>query len=145
MDSDQKVRIIAPVESEVGMDPFTTDNGAFLLGWEVSGGMDSRRVVVERSTSSEFDEVTIIYSGADDRTFISGLAAGSYFFRVRLDGAEAYESQTVSMPLAVEVEYQPLGRVFALMGFGAVTFVATLAIIIFGTLYYRRREGRNHG
>jgi hypothetical protein len=136
---DVLVRITAPVEPSIGMDPFISGSGAFMLRWQLADEASSA-VVVERSEASDFAGALTVYTGRDDRTYVSGLSAGRYYYRVRLDDAVDRDANAVSSALVVEVEYQPLARVFALMALGALTFLATVAIIIGGTIRFKRQR-----
>jgi hypothetical protein len=143
----EMARIIGPVEPSVGMTPFVSDSGAFMLIWEVPDDA-SVGAIVERATAPDFEEPKVVYAGKDDRTYISGLSAGRYYFRVRLDGEVDSLFKTPPPALIVKIEYQPLGRVFVMMAFGGLTFIATIIIILIGTLCFRRQlaaKGGGHG
>lgn len=95
---------------------------------------------LQGARSDDFAEPIDYYSGLDERTFLSGLAEGAYFFRVRaLDAnvAEAHPGEW-SEVMAVEVDYVDRWKVNLLMLVGLLCLAVTVGIIVRGSL---RTEG----
>ncbi len=141
VDSQEMTRIVAPVDAYVGMEPYVNDSGAFLLIWEYPDAQPLP-VVVERADNDAFDNAAVLYRGGDDRTYVSGLPAGRHYFRVRLAGEFDSVFKDIPAPLVVDIAYQPLARVFTLMMLGALTFLATVVIIVGGTMCFKRQRER---
>jgi predicted phage tail protein len=61
--------------------PSSSDSGAFTVSWTAVSGATS--YVLQRSTSSTFGSPTQVYSGSATTFNQSGLASGTYYYRVR--------------------------------------------------------------
>jgi len=101
-----------------------SDNGALTLAWQKD---EARSVEIQRAGDAAFTEPQMVYRGTDAGTVVSGLAEGSHWFRIRLDGTSAW-----STPLQVEVEFFPRKYLFLLLGTGGIVVIATLVTIIAG-------------
>lgn len=66
---------------------------------------------------------------------ITGLAEGPHFFRIR----ETPDGDW-SEPLAVRVKFFPRGKLFLILGIGAVVVLATIGTIVAGH-FSSKREG----
>ncbi|MCB0421817.1 MAG: hypothetical protein KDD61_12530, partial [Bdellovibrionales bacterium] len=73
----------------------------------------------------------LIYDGYDHATFLSGLADGSYFFRVR-SKASSIEPQAWSKPTKLDVRHHTLRSAFLLFSIGLVSFVLVIIAILKG-------------
>lgn len=94
------------------------------MGWQKD---PARTVEVQQADDTAFSNPRTLYHGPETGTVVSGLAEGTHWFRIRLDGVPAW-----SAPLKVEVEFFPRKHLFLLLGVGGVVVVATLAMIIIG-------------
>ena len=109
-----------------------SDNGAVHLDWEKP---DESDVVVEQSASDDFEDAFVRYEGPDVGSFITGLAEGVHYFRVREAGDSEW-SKTVT----VTVKFFPRGKLYLILGIGAVVVLATIGTIIFGHLNTKNEE-----
>ena len=106
------------------------DNGYYKLEWDSSPGAE---VELQRSSSSDFNEVMVIYNGVDRASYISGLENGTYYFRVRELGGKW--SQT----LVLEVQHQSLTLAFTLFGLGGFVFLLTVLVVVKGSKQMQRQ------
>lgn len=109
--------------------------GYYQLSW--ADGDPHGRFQLQQAPSADFRAPTVIYEGADLATVLSGQPDGTYFYRIRPlgDGAGPW-SETVS----VRVQHHPLGRAWTFFTMGAIVFVATLVLIVSGSLKERRER-----
>lgn len=112
-----------------------SDNGALTLAWQKD---EASAVEVQRAGDAAFTKPQTVYRGTDAGTVVSGLAEGSHWFRIRLDGASAWSS-----PLQVEVEFFPRQHLFLLLGTGGIVVIATLTAIIAGHFKSAQDGGRD--
>ena len=117
----------------------STDFGYLRLTWEFQPeDADDYQVEVQQSTNKDFSKKKIIYKGGDRATFVSGLANGEYYFRIRTyNDAMGYGHW--SDPVKLDVQHHSLELAFTLFGIGVVVFLATTALIIHGSL--NQQEG----
>lgn len=94
---------------------------------------------VQVAESEDFSDATVHYRGPDRASFVSGLAEGDYYFRVRSFRDES-EASPWSSPVSVKVQYKSLGLALSLFGIGAVVSVATIALVVTGDRRTRREE-----
>jgi hypothetical protein len=99
--------------------------GYFQLSWNA----DEPIRLVE-SKSSDFTDSSTIYTGSDSGRTVSGRRNGELFYRLESAGSAAVLSQ----PLRVVVAHHPLSRALSFFGVGAFVFIATLALIVIGSL-----------
>jgi len=107
--------------------------GYYQVVWE-STSYPTRLV---ESPDDTFDDAQIVYEGIDIASTMSGKPDGDYFYRlesVAPDGAVSVVSNT----LKVTVDHHSLSRALTFFAIGAVVFVATLGLIIFGDRRGRR-------
>lgn len=121
------------------MEPVSNTTGHIDFLWEPASGSEDKQweFELQGARNAAFEDAKTYYRGADERTFISGLAGGNYFFRIRIQETE----DTVgpwSDTLAVEVNYVGMSQVQTLMIIGATCLAATVAIILGGSLRTRR-------
>jgi hypothetical protein len=125
------------VEPEIGASsaPIRNSTGHIDLVWAAQGASSDTPPAFELqgARSSDFAEAITYYSGLDNRSFISGLAEGAYFFRVRPLDAEARPGEW-SPVLALEVDYVERWQVYLLMLIGLLCLAATITIIVLGSL-----------
>lgn len=102
--------------------------GIVKLEWNPSTETEAFIFELQESREADFNSHKLIYEGADEGSFLSGLADGQYFYRVRVkDGAW-------STPVAVEVKHHPLKLALILMAIGAFVFVSTIILVLKGSL-----------
>ncbi|MFW6218027.1 MAG: hypothetical protein ACOC4K_03430 [Verrucomicrobiota bacterium] len=124
-------------DPEVADEPVANTTGHVDLLWDPEPEDGQWTFELQGAGDPDFEDARTYYQGADERSFLSGLAGGDYFFRIRTlgeDGAAGPWSET----LAMEVRYVHVSRVQLLMILGAVCLAATLAIILGGSLRTRR-------
>jgi hypothetical protein len=112
------------------------------LAWEVSPAPDrpsSTEFELQVAATPDFRDAQLRYRGPDEATFISGLAEGEYFFRVR-SLRQDKKTSAWSEPLYLIVEYDSLAKAFLLFGVGAFVSIATVALVVTGDRR-ARREG----
>jgi len=116
-----------------------SSNGVISLTWRSSGeaegkeGEDGDRstYVVQQARSEDFADAEVRYRGGQSATYLTGLAEGSYYYRVKVEGGDWSE------PLRVEVEFIERGRLFLLLGIGFTVVAVTVAGIVTGSLRSR--------
>jgi len=98
-----------------------SDTGHILLEWNAPGP-----VTLEMARNDSFTDAATLYSGANRAFFLSGLANGDYFLRLRgMDG-------TVSAPAVLRIEHQSLTQALWLAALGALITLAVIAAIVRG-------------
>lgn len=105
-------------------DVYESTDGSFQLRWEAD---EAVRLVESRT--EDFAASRTLYAGADTARVISGKVDGQWYYRLEADSG----SRVVGEPIVVTVRHHPLGRAFAFFTLGAVVFVATLGLIVFGS------------
>lgn len=107
--------------------------GQIKLIWQIADSLLAAEIhnfELQQSRDASFDNIRVLYKGSDLASFISGLPNGDYYFRVR--------TLTGSMPgqwsetLHLKVIHQSLGLAFTLFGLGAVVFISTVILILYG-------------
>jgi len=101
--------------------PLHSDTGHVLISWTADGP-----VTLEMARDPGFADARPIYLGTNHADFISGLADGSYYLRLR-DGDGA-----LSAPLELIVRHQSLSRALWLALIGAVVTLAVVAAVLRG-------------
>lgn len=99
--------------------------GYFQLLWETEGTVNLRE-----SATADFNESRLLYTGTDRARLMSGKPDGDYYYRVESDTAPDIRSEV----LKVEVRHHPVARALQFFAVGAVVFLATLGLIVFGSL-----------
>ncbi len=129
----------APAVSFTIDGPVTQSDPFLTLAWAPANDATPAAFELQQAPSAQFENPLTRYRGPDLASFVSGLAEGDYFFRVRTV-AENEATGTWSKPLQVTVKYQPLSRAFVLFGVGAVVSIATVALVVIGDRRTRREE-----
>ncbi|ANB03922.1 hypothetical protein ECTOBSL9_2846 [Ectothiorhodospira sp. BSL-9] len=105
--------------------------GYFQLRWSLDEAeVDHFRL--EEATDEDFSDARVFYEGADGASVISGRSNGTFHYRVRAqldDGTQTDWSETQS----VEVRHHSIAQAFGIFTLGGVVFLATAAVIAFGT------------
>lgn len=101
--------------------PMTSDSGYFMIEWEADGP-----VTLEMARDAGFGQPEVLYAGMNHATFVSGLADGDYYVRLRSDDGN------LSEPLRLSVAHQSLERALWLVALGAVVFLSIVAVIARG-------------
>lgn len=109
--------------------PSSTDSndGSVNLSWTMPG---QASIELQQST---LDKPTyeMIYRGTDTATVITGLPDGNYLYRARLK-LENGDFTEWTEPVSVNVMHHSLTRAFLFFSIGALVFLATLLLILFG-------------
>ncbi|WP_417460404.1 hypothetical protein [Kordiimonas sp.] len=79
--------------------------------------------MLEQKTSDGWREV---YKGADRASTLSGLADGTYLFRLKVENVPAPQL------LEITVEHHPLARAWTFFAIGAVMFVVLIGLLMKG-------------
>lgn len=117
-----------PLPSSGGADPAfdappaQSTAGFFALSWN-----GAQRFELEQASGPDHGDARIIYRGRDTSTTISGLPDGTYRYRIRAEGAEAWTDETV-----VVIAHHPLRRAFLFFALGAAIFVVLVLAIVRG-------------
>jgi hypothetical protein len=110
--------------------------GQIKLIWQLADSISlngAYHFELQKADNPSFKNSKTIYKGPDLASFISGLPDGQYYFRVRtLSQNNSLESDW-SQTLLLQVEHQSLRLAFTLFGLGAFVFIATAALIFFGS------------
>jgi hypothetical protein len=115
--------------------PLQSNDGVTQLRWDLQGDAAE----LQRATSPAFTDATTLYRGTDSASLRSGLADGSYFYRVRRLPGDGVAGEW-SAPVQVRVAHHSPQRAWGVFATGAVVFLATLALILFGG---RREAGHD--
>ncbi len=113
-------------------DPTDSSDGTVTLSWSAA---DGEQVYIERGIDAGFVHPVVIYRGTDSASVITGLTDGRYFFRGRLE-RDGTPLSDWSKPVSVTVTHHSLNRALLFFALGAVVFLATLLLVIYGA----RRE-----
>ncbi|MEZ5734949.1 MAG: hypothetical protein R3E09_03940 [Novosphingobium sp.] len=101
--------------------PLQTDTGHVLISWQAEGP-----VTLEMARDPGFAHVKPIYLGMNHAHFISGLANGAYYLRLRdANGTE-------SPPLELTVRHQSLRQALWLALIGVIVTLAVIATVLRG-------------
>ncbi|MFW5882829.1 MAG: hypothetical protein ACOCVG_00510 [Verrucomicrobiota bacterium] len=137
------LKFSAPAES-----PDEVSEGHVELRWTLveEGALDAEeaegvRFQLEQATVADFSDATERYVGRDLGSFISGLAEGNYYFRVRAV-APSGEPGAWSEPMQVTVDYPNVRLVQTLLIAGAIVLVLTVGAIIAGHLKTKKESAR---
>ncbi|MAS91802.1 MAG: hypothetical protein CMO55_01295 [Verrucomicrobiales bacterium] len=107
-----------------GEEMLTSADGVLSLSWESAG--DGVIYELEQSVDDSFTNPTMRYSGPDVGSYLTGLAEGDYFFRVRAKGGEWSE------PLRAKVTFIDRRVLWILLVSGFVVVAATVGTILTG-------------
>lgn len=125
-------RLLQPVFENP--DSSYTQSGSLKLSWTIKDSLLGSELILfelQQSQQKKFDSLLVRYKGSDLASYISGLAEGIYYYRVRseLDG----QLSDWSEPIVVVVEHHSLQLAFLLFGLGAVVFLATVVVVVKGS------------
>lgn len=125
----QELRLNGPLE------PVT--EGFFQLSF--TGAENASKVIIERATTAEFNEITSHYSpmGRFNQLALSGFSTGEYYFRAQENG---YTSNIV----VVTVQHHSLIQAFTLFFIGAAMFILLVVTILRYQLSSRTKKIRGH-
>lgn len=140
MSAEDKATVIRRVTSITGYPPIAQNAAHLTLNWEPLEEIAGLAFELQQADFPEFGEPRVRYEGPDRASFLAGLPEGKHFFRVRAIDPESELAGAWSEPLLVIVEYQSLTFAFALFGIGAVVFLATLILVVAGSVRARREE-----
>jgi hypothetical protein len=104
--------------------PEESNEGYYQLSWQSDGPV---RLV--ESPDPDFATARTLYVGADTASFVSGRPDGRWYYRLEA----ANEPRVISETVAVTVRHHSLGRALGFFALGAVVFLATLGLIVFGS------------
>lgn len=121
-----------------------SDSGKVTLHWNFSEERNwptsaESDFILEQAPSDEFAEVLERYRGVDRSSVITGLAEGTYFFRVKTVEPSKGSLPPRSKHLKVEVAYMERGLVSLLLIVGGLVFLMTISAIFGG----HRQVSRN--
>ena len=109
--------------------------GQIKLVWRVADSLLAREKLVkfelQQSHEASFETSRTLYKGSDLASFVSGLPDGDYYYRVRTfeeSGSIGEWSET----LYLKVRHQSLSLAFTLFGLGAIVFISTVVLILYG-------------
>ncbi|GAA5482154.1 fibronectin type III domain-containing protein [Haloferula sargassicola] len=101
-----------------------SNDGTIDLRWSEKAGSEFE---LQQAREADFSRPHLRYRGTDHETVLTGLAEGTYHFRVR----ETPDGEW-SEPLVFEVEYMNRGPLFLLLGTGAFVALSTIVAILHG-------------
>ena len=121
--------------------PIDVSEGHLQISWsfkipQLSQKLPQITYQIEQAASEFFENGKVRYEGPDTSTFISGLASGTVFYRVRAmepSGGNGPWSEA----LQVNVKYVSQKMVYSLMAIGFAVLIATIGVILIG---HRRSE-----
>ena len=111
-----------------------TNSGSIKLTWRsraTNTDEKNTRFELERATLPGFSDASIYYAGPDLATYISGLANGKYYFRIR-EIAPNGKTSVWSAPVEVVVKHHSLSLAFTLFGIGGLVFILTVFVVLRG-------------
>lgn len=118
---------------ELVVSPTQSNDGAANISWSMTSDV---AVHIQKSLDADFTVPATLYRGKDGATVITGLEDGEYHFRGRqalADGRFSPWSDAVTLVVA----HHSLTRAATFFSIGAVVFLATLLLILFGA----KRQG----
>lgn len=115
---------------ELSADPDFSDTGHYSLSWKTD--REGQIVEIQESEWPDFGKPNPLYLGIDTSKVISGKLDGTYYYRAR------YEDGPWSQAVEVTVKHHGMGKTLIILCLGAIVFLATAFLIIFGHLKYRR-------
>lgn len=104
-----------------GSGPLSSNTGHLLVEWKAD-----TPVTLEISGDPSFSDADVLYRGANDAFFLSGLAGGDYFLRLTDEDGERSAAATLT------VEHQSLNQALWLTLVGAIITLGILATIVRG-------------
>lgn len=83
------------------------------------------------------DTGAVLYRGAFERAFVSGLPDGTHTFTVQALGADGEVLASSQQPAVLEVNHWPLAQAWALFAVGLIVVVSLISVIISGAIRTR--------
>jgi hypothetical protein len=118
--------VLAPHALADGLEvsPVVSRDGVYKLEWPAGA-----EGVIEESATPGFDQPRVLYAGADHAVTVSGRPDGTWYYRLRSEGAASDETPFVR----VSVEHHSLARALGFFFVGLVVFLATVGLVARGT------------
>jgi hypothetical protein len=104
--------------------------GHVTLEWQSGGEATSPEFMLEESVTEDFRDARVRYRGPHHASVLSGMADGTYFFRVRSRPSADTPWGAWSAPQRFTVEHHPLPLALVLFGMGAAVFGLTLVFLL---------------
>ena len=104
-------------------------DGAVQLSWSAADGGPAGIYQVEEAPAADFTTPILRYEGPQEASFVSGLPAGSYYYRVRQRRPDATWTPW-SEPVAAHIEPHPLNLAWSLFGLGAFLVVTLVTFLV---------------
>ncbi len=117
--------------------PADANEGHLLIQWTAAKG-SLNQFELQQSPTESFAEARVLYRGPDTSSFVTGLPAGSTFFRVRGLNTDG-DPGSWSPPLKVVVRFPAMGKVIVLILAGGVMLLVLAWTILRGSS--RQMEG----
>ena len=104
------------------------------MEWDLASNHDSSDLIfiLQQSSDASFDSSMVRYEGPDQATYLSGLAAGNYFFRVMAKGPQSAASSSWSQPFELQVVFIGTHQVILLSLIGLAGFTILVVSIMVG-------------
>ena len=114
---------------QFALSPSTTNSndGSVNLSWTIPAHAS---IELQQATRGN-PAYEVIYKGADTATVITGLPDGDYLYRARLIRNDSDFTEWTE-PVSVNVTHHSLVRAFLFFITGALVFLGTLLLVIFG-------------
>jgi hypothetical protein len=120
-------------------DTLVVPSGSFSLKWTSPHLSGSPRFELQQGMGRDFSSKRIIYAGPDQRTYISGLPNGDFFYRVRaVDVPQPHKGQW-SPVVRRTVQHPSLGFALSFLSVGATVFISIIGVITMGIYGKRTR------
>ncbi|SET03719.1 hypothetical protein SAMN05216326_1109 [Nitrosomonas marina] len=104
----------------------TNNTGYVLLNWQ---NKELIPVELQQAAQSSFDNPITLYEGKNSSLMLSGLADGTYYYRIR---AHQKQPGTWSDTVRLDVAHYSLARVWLLFVAGALVFLSVAWVIVRG-------------
>ena len=88
---------------------------------------------LQQADTATFNNAEVIYNGPDRASFISGLANGNYYYRLKAISDDGDSSSKWSKTVVLKVRHHSLALALSLAGIGAFVFIVTSAVVIKGS------------
>lgn len=112
-----------------------TNSGRIEIVWRIEHNPDDLDSVIyelQEAGDSLFATSKVKYKGPDLATYVSGLANGRYYYRVRSFNKTRDQYSDWSPTVLVKVQHHSLGLAFTLFSIGAVVFILTVLVVVVG-------------
>lgn len=125
--------------------PEVSKSGYFKLSWSpgavTAADNQNKKYMykVLQATDPTFVDYDIKYEGPDKATFITGLPDGSYYYRVSAISVNPGNSENWSQAINVKVQHHSLRLATTLFFLGAVVFISTVALVLYGNFKINAR------